>query len=254
MFSMQKRLAVAQKNLQSLESLAARSENKQLREIVDFFQKRCRLIVPKTDGKFSIEKPLRKKFYGDHTTNNIIWVYVFDPKDLLVLPENCIGSLALRDNRGLGAYFHPNRFLVMRDLPNCSTFLSGMIMAHEGFHAIKHAEQNAPFVDYDLHEYEAHDFEFDVLMEIGGLPYQSLLNQRVCQIEKELAGRSIEEVRKFSDFRYPSQLDEVWGKFSNPAEASTRKWQLTLHAIFTLIKRLNMSKSEMARIATCCWC
>jgi hypothetical protein len=250
---MQKRLGVARRHLQGLEALGARSDNQQLRMIVDFCQERCRLIVPKADGKFVGENSLRKKFCGDHTTNNIIWVYVFDPDDLRVLPHNCIDSLDLKDNRGLASYFHPNRFLVMRELPGCSSFFSGLLMAHEGFHAIKHAEQSAPFADYDLHEFEAHDFEFDILTEIGSLLYQSLLDQRVRQIEQELVGRSIAEAQKFSEFRYPLQLNEVWGRYTNPAEANSRKWQLHLHACFTLIKRLNVSKSEMAKIATRCW-
>lgn len=252
MLSKQKRLEVARKHLQGLEALGARSNNQQLAAIVDFFQTRCRLIVPKADGGFSGEEPLRNKFRGDHTTNNIIWVYVFDPDDLSVLREDCIGSLALRDEKGLGAYFHPNRFLVMRELPGCSSFFSGTIMAHEGFHAIKHAEQGAPFADYDLHEFEAHDFEFGLLTEIGGLVYQSLLDQRVRQIEQELAGRSIAEVQKFSDFGYPPQLNDLWGRYTNPAETGSRKWQLHLHAIFTVIKRLAVPKSEMARIAIRC--
>lgn len=253
MFTNQRRFEIAQKHLQSIEALAARTDNQQLGSVVDFLQTHCRLIVPKADGKFSGEKPLRKKFRGDHTTNDIVWVYVFDPDDLRVLPESCIDSLALRDNRGLAVYFHPNRFLVMRELPGSSSFLSGTIVAHEGFHTLKHAEQNAPFADYDLHEFEAHDFEFDIMTEIGGVPYQIVLGQRVRQIEQELAGRSIAEVQKFSEFRYPPQLDEVWGSHSNPAETKTRKWQLHLHAMFCLIKRLNIEKSEMAKIATRCW-
>ncbi|MDO8512031.1 MAG: hypothetical protein Q7S57_02060 [bacterium] len=253
MFTNQKRFEIAQKHLQSVEALDARIDNRQLRAVVDFLQAHCRLIVPKLDGKFSGEQPFRKKFRGDHTTNKIVWVYVFDPDDLSVLPDNCISSLGLRDDKGLASYFHPNRFLVMRDLHNCSTFLSGMITAHEGFHALKHAEQNAPFADYDLHEFEAHDFEFEIMTEIGGSLYRAVLDQRVRQIEQELGGRSIAEVQKFSGFHYPPQLDEVWGSHSNPAETKTRKWQLHLHALFCLIKRLDVDKNEMARIATRCW-
>jgi len=240
------RFTIAQQYLRAVEHLASRVGNPILHTVVDFLQTFCCLIIPQRDGKFSAGKPLHEKFAGSGIGDNV-WVYVHDHEDLQHLSEDCAISLFLGKKDVPANYHHDNRFLVLRQM-SYSPFFQGLLIAHEGFHAMT-LTKSEELPDHDIHEYEAHCFEHELLREIGGSIYQQLLQQRIEQIRMELKERSIADCGPLMDFTYPLSLDGLWGSYRSTSEARMRKWELHQHAIYYLIQELDISYAEKAQIA-----
>ena len=249
MINEQVRFTIAQQYFQAIENLADCSANPTLRNVVDFLHAFCRLTSFKDDAKFYSGKPFHRNFV-DRGTGGNVWVYVFDQDDLPFLPEACIESLNLRKERVLCHYSHvPQHFLMLRTLPNYSLFFKGLLIAHEGFHAMTLAKSTTP-PEHDAHEYATHCFIHDLLLETGGATYKHLLQQRVQQLKKELGGSSIDGHRSFGQFPYPPFLDEIWGTCRDANEAHSRRLLLNEHAVYCIIREMNVSRSEEARIAS----
>ncbi len=134
------------------------------------------------------------------------------------------------------SYSGLDKVMVLKNNYSVSLLFKGILLAHETKHRLLDPDslvlQDA--MEYCREEVVVHSFENKLLLQIGGEAYQSLLNQKVDEMNKIASDSSI-KARPFS--YYADELEKIFGPSLSKEEKMTRVGAFKIGAMFQLVDR-----------------
>lgn len=137
--------------------------------------------------------------------------------------------------------------LVLKESSQLSKTWQGLILIHEGSHALALAanvfgEIEDPLMRRSIDELYAYSLETELAEKIGGAEYSKLIQEEVKRLEKGYKnGKQI----SIPDYpRYTSRLDKIFGKSNSKLEIGVRGSILWITAVFRVIEKSYASPDE----------
>ena len=137
--------------------------------------------------------------------------------------------------------------LIMRDQSQFSKNWQGLMLIHEGSHALAFSarafeEIKDPLMKRSINELYAYNLEINLVEKIGGLAYKELIQEEVGRLK----GDYLEQQRVlFPDYaRYQERLEKIFGESNSELEVGVRSTLFWLNAAFRLFDETCASKDE----------
>lgn len=140
--------------------------------------------------------------------------------------------------------------LVLKESSQLSKTWQGLILIHEGSHALALAanvfgEIDDPLMRRSIDEFYAYSVETELAEKIGGVEYSKLIQEEIGRLE---AGYTKGKQISIPDYpRYTSRLDKIFGKSNSKLEIGVRGSILWITAVFRVIEKNYASSDEQRK-------
>jgi hypothetical protein len=153
-------------------------------------------------------------------------------------------------DENLAAFHFPDPkqpLLVLKESSQLSGTWQGLILIHEGSHALAFAahvfdEIEDPLKRKTMDEFYAYSLEAELAEKIGGQEYSKLIQEEVKRLEQDY--RKSKKIPVPDYPRYSSRLDKIFGKSYSKLETGVRGSILWITAVFHVIDKSYKSPDE----------
>jgi hypothetical protein len=140
--------------------------------------------------------------------------------------------------------------LILKDSSQFSKHWQGLILIHEGSHALAYAanvfqEVEDPLMRRVLDEMCAYSLEIELVEKIGGEAYQTFLKEEIERIGKDYADKKSILLPNYS--LYKDRHEKIFGKSNSELETAVRGSVCWINAVFRLIDKTHDSEEERAK-------
>jgi hypothetical protein len=227
------RKAVFTDFLKQAENVAKTTGDKQAKAVLEYLNYYAVIVKPQPEGVMFLEQGKSDKWIG---------IMPMMEKDVVEQKETKIGEYLrnLFENCSFSANYLPDQnVIVLRDQMSCTDIWKGLVLLHEGNHALTMA--NAPYDWHDLKifsaaEAETHIFENGLIEKLGGQPYADFLKKQIADIKANERERKTPPCEEFPTRtgNYP-ELDEIFGRPLSQFEDDLRGTHVWLDIVFRII-------------------
>jgi hypothetical protein len=135
------------------------------------------------------------------------------------------------------AFVSDERVIVIKEDAPTSSVFKGLILVHEGNHALRYLEH--PYTErsnkvFSEEERDTHEFVARLMAKIGGAPYEHLLSSEVQRMTTT-AKQTAEGMQFSPSGKYHEDLDTVFGLALSDSEKYKREKLLWLDTVFHFI-------------------
>lgn len=227
--SVAKRVAVGNEWLAAINTLASLLRDSEADKIADFFNNHSTLSLPHSMGVQTISSAKKNPSFlfvpllrGDEKKSSR-W-------------ESCVTA-----KHSVAQFLPDMKTLITHDDQATSPIWKGLILLHEGRHAYTYLTRPYDWKNEKLFCYEerdTHEFQNRMASNLGSVPYQTLLEEEIERIKKELEGTGGVVGITFPDrIPYHEAQEGIFGKAESEFERSYRESSLWIHANFVLLER-----------------
>lgn len=220
-----KRAPVLDEWLQSVKVVIEKTQDKRAIELMNALAV-GRLCMPTKDGFAFLESPAED-----------FWIAVIPilPEDIALNPR-----FAQNGETYAGATFSPETNVMILQAAKLTPKLRGVLFLHELDHADRFFTTRYDWKDprtFCHEERKVHEDQNRWFSQLGGKPYDTVVNTEVERQKKFLAEKKMEIGVAFLEHEpsYP-KLDAIFGKSLSKQETDFRSTQVWIHAQFRLIE------------------
>lgn len=135
------------------------------------------------------------------------------------------------------AFVSDERLVVIKEDAPTSSVFKGLILVHEGNHALKYLEH--PYTErsnkvFSEEERDTHEFVARLMAMIGGAPYEQLLLSEVQRMTTT-AKQTTEGMQFSPSGKYHDEMDRIFGSALSDSEKYKREKLLWLDTVFHFI-------------------
>ena len=153
-------------------------------------------------------------------------------------------------NSNLAACFVPDPdqpHLILKDSSQLSRNWQGIVLIHEGSHALAFAASvfnqiEDPLMRRTMDELYAYSLETELVEKIGGEAYKQLLDEEVERIGKDYVEKKNIALPDYA--RNRERLEKIFGKSNSELETKVRGSVFWINAVFRLIDKIYQSPEE----------
>lgn len=242
--SLSQRKAVVTQWLAAGDEVAQKTNNGDARVIMDFLRSSffiCSPVFSKAGQAVKvIQEPEEKQYYL-----LVVPLISGDEKVSKEWEEACQNDLV--------AFFIPNPKqpeIVLKEISYFSSAWQGLILIHEGGHALAFATGIFDKIKDSLEkrvmdELYAYSLECELVQELGGIAYQKILQEEIKRLEVNYLKDSRIAVPDYD--RYRVSLEKIFGKPKSNLEVGVRGSIHWINAVFGLMDKTYKSKTERGR-------
>lgn len=149
------------------------------------------------------------------------------------------GLAEISSSRSFMAMFvQEHELILLRPVP-VSDVWKGIILLHEGRHALNFAAVQGSRVNQEsmaAEERDTHEFQNRITAKLGGERYAQVLQEEITRQHSYTGSTRFPLGTEFADIgRYQPGLDEAFGPAKSDDERASRETQVWTHAIFMLV-------------------
>lgn len=227
--SVVKRVAAGNEWVAAMNTLASRLQDREADKIADFFNNHATLSLPHSMGVQTVSSAKKSPDF------------LFVP---LLRGDEKKGSRwesYVTAKHSVAQFLPDMKTLITHDDQATSPIWKGLILLHEGRHAYTFLTRPYDWKNEKLFCYEerdTHEFQNRMAGNLGGVPYQTLLEEEIERIKKELDGTGSAVGKTFPNpMPYHEAQEDIFGKAESEFERSYRESSLWIHANFVLLER-----------------
>ncbi len=226
---------VARNWLAALEhEVVEKTKDPQAKEIFEMLKEKSEVVLPNDTGFSFIDKHLNSKAI------RVLPLLPSDKQYAFPLWQRFFQSDIA------AAFVSDERLVVIKEDAPTSSVFKGLILVHEGNHALKYLEH--PYTErsnkvFSEEERDTHEFVARLLAKIGGAPYEQLLSSEVQRMTTT-AKQTTEGMRFSSSGKYHEELDNIFGPALSDSERYKREKLLWLDTVFHFVDKYYTGTSE----------